>query len=201
VSTHSSRSTRDRILDAAAHVMLTEGFAATTTKGIAREAALSEGTLYKHFTDKSELFLAVLLERLPAAGPFLSALTDSAGPPRDWLVTVARAAIGFYTGAFPMSASVFSDPSLLAAHRAAMTKLDAGPHRPLAALTQSLRERQQRGEVAGNVDCAAAADLLLGACFQRGFLAAFEQRAPDSAEIAAHAEAITDTLIAGLRAG
>jgi AcrR family transcriptional regulator len=178
--------------------MLTEGFAATTTKGIAREADLSEGTLYKHFTDKSELFLAVLMERLPAAESFMSALADTASPPREWLVSVGRAAIAFYTGAFPMSASVFSDPGLLAAHRTALAKLDAGPHRPLVALMQSLRARQQRGEVGADVDCAAAATLLLGACFQSAFLDSFEQRSTDPAGAKARSEALVDTLILGL---
>ncbi|HEX4258089.1 MAG TPA: helix-turn-helix domain-containing protein, partial [Streptosporangiaceae bacterium] len=45
--------TRDRILDAATHVMRTRGFARTTTKEIARAAGYSEATLYKHFQDKT----------------------------------------------------------------------------------------------------------------------------------------------------
>src|ERR1700723_2853279 len=67
--------TRDRILDAAAHVMRTRGFARTTTKEIARAAGYSEATLYKHFLDKTDLFLAVLKERLPSLGSTLSALS------------------------------------------------------------------------------------------------------------------------------
>src|ERR1700760_4013925 len=67
--------TRDRILDAAAHVMRTRGFARTTPKEIARAAGYSEATLYKHFTDKTDLFLAVLKERLPSLGSTLGALS------------------------------------------------------------------------------------------------------------------------------
>ena len=67
--------TRDRILDAAAHVMRTRGFARTTTKEIARAAGYSEATLYKHFQDKTDLFLAVLKERLPSLGGTLGALS------------------------------------------------------------------------------------------------------------------------------
>ena len=83
--------TRDRILDAAAHVMRTLGFARTTTKEIARAAGYSEATLYKHFQDKTDLFLAVLKERLPSLGSTLSALSadtqanadssETTGPP------------------------------------------------------------------------------------------------------------------------
>ena len=48
--------TRDHILDAAAHVMHTLGMARTTTKEIAQAAGLSEAALYRHFADKAELF-------------------------------------------------------------------------------------------------------------------------------------------------
>jgi AcrR family transcriptional regulator len=175
--------------------MRTEGFAATTTKSIAREAGLSEGTLYKHFTDKSELFLAVLHERLPAFGPFAVALTDVGRPLREWLVAVARAALVFYTDLFPMTAPVFSDPELLAAHRDTMTRLGAGPGYPLTALAASLRTRT---DIPASANCDAAAALLLGACFQFGFLRGFEQRAASSEEVDEYATAITDALIAGL---
>ena len=67
--------TRDRILDAAAHVMRTRGFARTTTREIARAAGYSEATLYKHFQDKTDLFLAVLKERLPSLRGTLGALS------------------------------------------------------------------------------------------------------------------------------
>lgn len=171
------------------------GFAATTTKNIAREAGLSEGTLYKHFTDKSEIFLAVLRERLPAFGPLQAALTDMDGPLREWLITVARTALVFYTDMFPMTASMFADPELLAAHRDALAIRGAGPTHPITTLAASLRART---DVPASANCEAAAALLLGACFQFGFLRGFEQRAASAAEVDECAATITDTLIAGL---
>jgi AcrR family transcriptional regulator len=175
--------------------MRTEGFAATTTKSIAREAGLSEGTLYKHFTDKSELFLAVLHERLPAFGPFAAALTAGGRSLREWLTAVARAALVFYTDMFPMTASVFADPELLAAHRLAIARLGAGPSYPMTALATSLRART---DVRADADCDAASVLLLGACFQFGFLRGFEQRTAPTAEVDQYATAITTMLITGL---
>lgn len=192
--------TRDRILDAAAQVMRTQGFARCTTKEIAKAAGLSEPMIYKHFASKSALFLAVLHERLPSFGPLACALAEAPGnqPVRDRLVAVARAAIALYLEAFPMSASMFAEPGLLAAHRDEITALDAGPHRPVAAVADYLRAEQRRGRVAAGADCAAAAGLLLGGCFQYAFLRCFEQRRPDQAEIDAYAAAVTDTLIAPL---
>lgn len=192
--------TRDRILDAAEHVMRTRGFARTTTKQIARSAGYSEATIYKHFDDKTDLFLAVLHERLPSFQPFVEELLREPGQGslRANLAGTARKAIAFYAESFPVSASVFSQPDLLAAHRAAVTRQNAGPDRPVKALTGYLAGEQQRGRIRSDADCAAAASLLLGACFQYGFLASFAQRTADSQWAAEHADSITDTLLAGL---
>ena len=203
--------TRDRILDAAAHVMQTRGFARTTTKEIARAAGYSEATLYKHFQDKTDLFLAVLKERLPSLGSTLGALSAAldadtsspAGPATreslaSRLAATARGAIAFYEASFPISASVFSEPELLAAHHAAVTRQGAGPQYPLAALARYLRLEQERGRIRPGADCDAAASLLLGSCFQYAFLRCFAQLPPDPAAAAAHADGIAATLLAGL---
>jgi AcrR family transcriptional regulator len=203
--------TRDRILDAAAHVMRTRGFARTTTKEIARAAGYSEATLYKNFQDKTDLFLAVLKERLPSLGSTLGALSAGidagadapAGPAASEslagrLTATARGAIAFYEASFPISASVFSEPELLAAHHAAVTRQGAGPQYPLEALARYLRLEQERGRIRSGADCAAAASLLLGSCFQYAFLRCFAQLPPDPEAAAAHATAIVGTLLAGL---
>jgi AcrR family transcriptional regulator len=238
--------TRDRILDAAAHVMRTRGFARTTTKEIARAAGYSEATLYKHFQDKTDLFLAVLKERLPSLGSTLSALSadadtdphagansadadtathagansadadtathagaDTRGPAdansaaseglTTRLTATARGAIAFYEASFPISASVFSEPELLAAHHAAVTGRGGGPQYPVEALARYLRLEQGRGRIRPGADCDAAASLLLGSCFQYAFLRCFAQLPPDPAAAEAHATAIVTTLQAGLQ--
>ena len=194
--------TRDRILDAAAHVMRTRGFARTTTKEIARAAGYSEATLYKHFQDKTDLFLAVLKERLPRLPVFGDHdgkdSTDGEGTLQDRLVATALGAIAFYEASFPISASVFSDPDLLAAHHAAVTRQGAGPQYPLEALARHLRLEQDNGHIRATADCAAAASLLLGSCFQYAFLRCFAQLPPDPAAATAHAAGIAATLLAGL---
>lgn len=192
--------TRDRILDAAAHVMQTRGFARTTTREIARAAGFSEATLYKHFADKSDLFLAVMHERLPPLGPVLAELAGDAGPGtlRDRLAAVARNAIAFYQAGFPMNASLFSEPDLLAAHRAAVTRRGGGPHRPIEAVARYLRDEQKHGRIRPEADCDAAAGLLLGACFQYAFLRCFAQDPAGPETAGAHAALVAGTLVAGL---
>ncbi|MFC7588857.1 TetR/AcrR family transcriptional regulator [Nonomuraea antimicrobica] len=61
--------TRERIIDAAEQAIHEFGIAGATTRRIAVQAACSEALIYKHFAGKEELFLAVLLERLPALAP------------------------------------------------------------------------------------------------------------------------------------
>jgi AcrR family transcriptional regulator len=182
--------------------MRTLGFARTTTKEIAKASGYSEATIYKHFPDKTALFLAVLHERLPSFGPFVRELDDEADdrPVRDRVCALARAAIAFYLEGFPVSASIFAEPALLAAHRAALAERAGGPRYPLTALTGYLNAEQRRGRIRADADCAGAAALLLGACFQYAFLCCFEQRQPPADEIDAYAASITGTLLDGIGA-
>ncbi len=178
-SRSSARSTRDRMLDAAASVMRTHGLARATTKQIAREAGFSEAALYKHFDDKASLFVAVLSERSPSRfTEVLSGLPQRVGadPVADVLVTVAEEAVAFYRETFPMGASLFSEPALLAAHRESLHRMDAGPRVPADALAGYLAAERDLGRLRPDTDPDAAAQLLLGACLMAAFLSAFDDR-------------------------
>jgi len=50
--------TRARILDAALHLISERGYNGATTAEIARRAGVAEGTIYRYFKDKKELFIA-----------------------------------------------------------------------------------------------------------------------------------------------
>jgi AcrR family transcriptional regulator len=192
-------STRDRIVDAAAEVMRTRGLARATTKEIAKAAGYSEATLYKHFDNKSELFLSVLGERVPGGMmPLLTELREQAGDgdPRRALTEVALAAVEFYVQTFPMAASLFSEPTLLAAHRQVLAERDTGPHMPNRALAEYLRAERDHGRLPADIDPDAVASLLLGACMQHAFLAHFGHQPGVSAE--EFAKALVDTLFRGL---
>jgi AcrR family transcriptional regulator len=192
--------TRDTILDAAASVMREQGLAKTTTKEIARAAGFSEATLYKHFQDKEELFVEVLRARLPSFVPLVKSLNDTAGQGtvRDNLLAAARAAVAFYYSGFPMNASIFSEPQLLARHRDTLAKRNMGPHRAVDGLAGYLEKEQQLGRVAAEVAASAAAALLLGACFQHAFLLHFAGRDLDPAEQETFATDAVDTLLRAL---
>lgn len=172
--------TRDRMLDAAAHVMRTKGLARATTKEIAKAAGFSEAALYKHFADKTELFLAVLRERAPSdlAG-LLAGLEAGRGDVRETLAEIARVAIAFYVETFPIAASIFSEPALLAAHREALKAHGVGPGTVPEMLARYLEAERGLGRLPAGVDAGSAADLLLGACHYQAFLGFFADRPVD----------------------
>jgi AcrR family transcriptional regulator len=186
--------TRDVILDAAAEVMRSRGLAKATTKEIARASGFSEATLYKHFADKAALLVAVLRERSPVFVTLTRNLEDQAGQDTVLanLTGVAEAAIAFYQQGFPMMASIFSDPDILNAHREAMSRQTAGPHKANLGVTAYLEAERTLGRIRADADTTAAAGLLLGACFQYAFLSHMAlpahpgRPAPEAAEAFAH---------------
>lgn len=194
-------STRDRILDGAAQVMRTRGLAYTTTKEIARAAGFSEATLYKVFEDKVELFLCVLAERLPS----FSAVRDGPavhvgrGTVEGTLETFAVEALLFYVESFPIAASLYSDPKLLARHREGVHARGAGPHKVTEAVGEYLRAEQQAGRIAQDADPEAAATLLVGGCFQRAFLLTYAGESSTRADARRFATALVRTLMPALR--
>ncbi|SFW49823.1 TetR/AcrR family transcriptional regulator [Amycolatopsis australiensis] len=184
---------REEIVAAAAKVMREQGYAHATTKVIAQTAGYSEAMLYKHFRDKTDLFLSVMAEELPALDSTLAELTADPGQAalRDNLVRVARLGLAFYLDGFPIAVSVFSSRELLRSHRERLG--GHGPRRPLNGVAAYLRAEQALGRIKPDTDAEAAAALLLGACFQQAFLSTFEESEP--ADLAGR---IADTLLAGL---
>jgi hypothetical protein len=117
------------------------------------------------------------------------------------LQDVAYAAIAFYRQTFPIAASLFSEPQLLAAHRAALPGPDSGPQHVSHALAGYLAAERDLGRISSDADPHAAAALLLGACLQHAFLAAFADTPIDDRSMRGIAADLTRTLVAGLAPG
>ncbi|REE97148.1 TetR/AcrR family transcriptional regulator [Thermomonospora umbrina] len=185
-------STRERILDAAAEVMHARGLAHTTTKEIAKAAGCSEAALYKHFRDKSEIFVRVLRERLPHFSPVPYAA--GTGTVRGNLREIARTALEFYRASFPIAVSIFSEPLLLEAHRASLRRHGSGPEGPILSVADYLRAERDLGRIAAGTDPDATAALLVGACFQHAFLEHFHGNA-GGADLDTLADSLTTALL------
>jgi AcrR family transcriptional regulator len=201
-----SRSTRERILDAAEERMRTIGLARATTKEIARVAGCSEAALYKHFSGKEEIFVHVLKERLPPLSPLLDELNAGRGGEgspdaptvEQNLTEIARRAARFYEQSFPVAASLFAEPKLLRRHDEAMRSLGTGPHKPLEALADYLRAEREAGRIHAGADPEAAAALLLGACSQRAILLSIGGGADEAPPLEDFAAGVVNTLLTGI---
>lgn len=160
-------STRDRILDAAAVVLAERGVAHATTRSIAAAAGCSEALLYKHFATKQQIFVSVLTERLPR----IAVPTDDDRSLEDGLTGLVDSLVEFYRQSFPMTASIFSAPELLAEHRAGLDE-GLGPDVPVRMVREYLGRQRDAGRV-GADDLEAAATVLVGAALHRGLLTAY----------------------------
>ncbi|GAA4230479.1 hypothetical protein GCM10022254_25400 [Actinomadura meridiana] len=69
--------------------------------------------------------------------------------------------------------SAAAQPRLMRAARDSLRKYGAGPHEPVAALTRYLDAERDLGRILADADTAAVAALLMGTCFQQGFLRYF----------------------------
>jgi AcrR family transcriptional regulator len=187
-SSPANSATRERILNAAATVMHERGIARATTKEIARQAGFSEALLYKHFSDKQEIYLAVLRERIGV----VSSAEDlvGVGDARENLVAITIRLMEFYARSFPMSASIFSDRDLLASWRDGMAAKGMGPSGPVNNLERYIAGEAAAGRLHAQSAHSAAA-LLCGAAFQQAFLACF-----DGLDHVPNAEALARQLVA-----
>jgi AcrR family transcriptional regulator len=172
--------TRQRILEAAREVMISQGLVRATTKEIARAAGLSEGTLYNHFANKEELFLCTLNELPSGFVMLMRGLRERVGtePVTAVLAQVARSALVFYGEAVPMGASALADPQLLARQRETLATRGAGPQRANEAVAAYLRAEQKLGRVRGDANPEAVAYMLLGAIYQYVYWRQFLGRPP-----------------------
>ncbi len=72
------KSKKDHIANAALALFLENGFKGTSIDMVVRVSNVSKATVYNHFSDKSELMLAVLSQWIDANKPLIAPLKDRA---------------------------------------------------------------------------------------------------------------------------
>ncbi|MEX2392993.1 MAG: helix-turn-helix domain-containing protein, partial [Actinomycetota bacterium] len=108
--------TRSRLIAAARQVMAERGVAGCTTKEIAREAGVAEGTIYNQFTDKADLYLSLASDLIPE---LLRNPTDPGGrEPRALLTKVATETVAAMNELIPLLSGIVGEPELLHGARA-----------------------------------------------------------------------------------
>jgi AcrR family transcriptional regulator len=197
----STRTTRERLIDATEQIIRSGGIMAVTTKDIAQAAGFAEGTLYRHFPDKTALLLAVYSERMQ--GSFLGMIHNL--PQRAGEATVAEnlehlaaAAAQFFAHTAPLSAAMSADPDLAARHSAEMRALGIGPEMSARALADYIRAEQRLGRVRADVNPAAVAAILLGVAYNFAQARLIYGEHPSGLTEEQFAPEVVRTLIGGL---
>ena len=151
-----AQNTKERLLDAAAGVFVERGYARATTKGIAAAAGVAEGTIYRHFADKSELFQAVFTRQRAASADALVKLPELAGTAtvRENLQRLIRLIEDAEEHVAPLAASVSSDAELTSALAALGADIEAGTAQDDGTLKQ--REQAWAELVLGDRECFSA---------------------------------------------
>ncbi|MDB5027371.1 MAG: hypothetical protein JWO66_1060 [Candidatus Eremiobacteraeota bacterium] len=167
--------TREKILRAAIETVRAHGIAGATTRVIATKAGIAEGSIYRYFHDKIDLVQTAVLEYLvPSYREFMTELPAKAGTatPAARLEEVLHETMAFYRDLIPLMASLYSENALRERYQAQLAGGMRGPHRASEAVAAYLSRERSLGRLRDGIDPQAAAQMLLGACFQQVF---FEQ--------------------------
>ena len=192
--------TEERLLGAVEELMRSQGLARITTRDIAKAAGLAEGTLYNHFRDKDELFMAVLQLNV---GEFAHAIQDlplrvGQATVLDNLRPVAEAAAGFHIKVAPLVCSLLADQKLLAETRGRMQERRVGPQRSLESLAAYIAAEQRLGRINSELDAGAVATLILGTSFHMAVFDHFSGSSPDERQSRARMRRAIQALVIGL---
>ncbi len=158
---------RAQLIDAAQSVIARRGLVAATTREIAAEAGVAEGTIYRYFEDKVDLCLAVVGSRLPE---LLRQLPDQAGrrSPRAVLTEFVTDALEAWTDIVPFLSGVTADPEL--AKRFRERKQDDDSRSAFQGLAEYIAAEQKTGRVGTQTDPRMLARLLLGGAFYQSYM-------------------------------
>jgi AcrR family transcriptional regulator len=144
--------TRRRITEAAVRLHGTVGPARTTIKGIAAEAGVQRGTVYRHFPDLDSLFMACSAHWASLNPPPDPAMWSAIGDPNARLRHALTELYEWYAWAEPMLSNIFRDAASVPAIAAASESLQSRFEALHATLMRGRRRRGRAGvRVAGAI--------------------------------------------------
>ena len=159
---------RTRLIEAAQRVMSRRGVAGATTKEIAAEAGVAEGTIYNHFADKIDLCLAVVLSRADEMFRHLPAESGKRSV-RSVLIEVVEERLSVTAETIPLMSAVVGDPALAAQFRERIA-LDLQTRAPFDAVADYIAREQEAGRIGRDIDPRVLTRLLLGCAFHHSFM-------------------------------
>jgi AcrR family transcriptional regulator len=165
--------TRERVLAAAKSVFAERGFEAATIRDIATAAELSTGAVFANFTDKAELFDAVMAADYEvAAERMLAARAAAEACVVETLTAMFGAAYAFYLAQLPLAQAALSH--VWARGEAAAVLREVAVGRVFGALAEVLQQAVDRGELSQDADVRLISEMLWDAYLANYRLAVFE---------------------------
>lgn len=184
--------TRARLIEATLAVVAEAGYARASTRSIAGRAGVAEGTIYRHFADKTELFFAAALAPSADMLAWVAELPGRAGTAtveanlEAALVRLAE----LERRVLPLEIAISADPELARARRAALGSAGELPGGPPQAIAAYLAAEQRLGRVAAHVVPAEAAVVVLATLFGLAMTSGPDAGGVDAARIAAAVRAL-----------
>lgn len=166
--------TRARLIEATLRVVADVGYARASTRAIAEAAGVAEGTIYRHFPDKTSLFFAAALEPSASMLDWVAALPGRAGEGtvEANLVDALTRLTELQERVLPLELAIAADPELQQLRRDAMASAGPLPGAVPESMTAYLAAEQRLGRIAADVDPMAAAVLVLASLFGLGLASA-----------------------------
>jgi AcrR family transcriptional regulator len=203
--------TRQALIEAALEVFVRRGFARATTREIAREAGVAEGTIYRHFDDKYVLFSEVLFSLLARTEQDLGRFRELAGTGtlHGNLAQLFAMVTTLQEKLSPLMASMWADQELaarVAARGRQLAPLGFVPPGPVTLVAEYIRAEQEYGRVRADVDPLAASAVVVSVPLAAGMTAslaaapAAEVEFPQPEAFPAPASDALDILTRGLTA-
>jgi len=183
---------RSRLIESAQDLLWERGYTGTSPKAIQERAGAGQGSMYHHFTGKSDLARAAIRRTADELVPRSRAHLDGPGSPLARIQAYLRAERdvlrGCRIGRLVQDQEVVGDPEL-------RQPIDDVFSSAIARLARVLREGQEAGEVRADVDPEQVAVTLM-AVIQGGYVLARAHQ--DEARFAAAVEGAL-SLVAAVR--
>ena len=188
----------EQVLNAARDVFLEHGLAGTTAE-VARRAGISEGSIFRRFPTKKDLFHASM--GFPSEPPFLETIEALKGKDdlRDNLVLICSEILEFFIELVPKSVMLLSARSIKPADVFRGQK-EPPPVRGMRAMASFLEHAQKAGAI-GSCNTEIIARMLMGALHSYAFfqVSGINERVPMPAET--YVCGVVDTVLDGIASG
>jgi AcrR family transcriptional regulator len=160
------RDVRTEILAAAEQIAIEHGFGGVTTKEVARVAGCSQGSIYNHFQDRTDLLAQVVANRMLSVTAELRSSGLGSADGGMNLRALVRAVAGAYEQLIALSTSLVADPEVRLRFQAVLEDRGTAPDSISDAVTVLISASQTAELIRTDVDAEMVALLVTGPCHQ-----------------------------------